>query len=128
MSEGPSYAIFGIIFLTIFIFSVEFSGHVVRSFQADEVKQYAIELTETNGQYSPEVEAKVRNKMNSLGLTSARWSISHPSGRIENGASFDIKISGSYTYRSMNILGTGLGNKTVPIETSGVGFGQVFWR
>lgn len=128
MSEGPGYAIFGIIFLTIFIFSAEFSGHVARTYQVSEVKQYAIELTETNGQYSSDVAAKVQAKMNSYGLTSARWSISHPTGRIAKDDSFEIKIKGSYTYRSMNILGSGIGNKTVAIESSGVGFGQVFWR
>jgi hypothetical protein len=128
MSESTVVAVFATFLWAIAMFSPEFAGHYVRTVQAQELKDYVIQLVEKNGGYTPTVQSLVEERMESYGLDESEWSISYPSGTINYEDEFNIKVEGKYRYRVFNLLGTGVGNFEIPIVTTGKGIGKVYYR
>lgn len=110
------------------MYTVEFAGHVARDYQVKELKEFVVQQIADNGGYTSEADVKVKERMEAYGLDDTIFKISLPSGRVDYQEKFDVVISGSYTYRAFNLLGSGIGNFTVPIKDIGTGVGQVYYR
>jgi hypothetical protein len=127
MSDTIALPIWIILFWFITMLTPEFAGHVVRDYQIKEVKEYAVQQISDNGGYTTEVASKINNKMVSYGLN-PNWLVVKPDQKINWNEEFKIVIKGTYTYRSFNLLGTGIGNYTVDLKDEGTGTGHVYYR
>ena len=119
---------FVLFFWFLCILSIEFTTHQTRDYQVKEIVEYAVQEIQNHGGYTDAVAEKITNRMNHLGLSSAGFQIEAPKNRIDFEEEFSVRIKGDYTYRAFNILGSELGNMTVPLSSSGVGIGQVYFR
>ena len=110
------------------IFTIEFATHQVRDYQVKEVTEYAIQEIQNHGGYTDVVSNKILKRMEKHGLIAAGYSIEAPNNKIEFEEEFNVKLKGEFTYRALNILGSDVGNLTVPLSATGVGIGQVYFR
>jgi hypothetical protein len=127
MSDTIALPIWIILFWFITMLTPEFAGQVVRDYQIKEVKEYAVQQISDNGGYTTEVASKINNKMLGYGLN-PNWLVVKPDQKINWNEEFKIVIKGTYTYRSFNLLGTGIGNYTVDLKDEGTGTGHVYYR
>lgn len=119
---------FLLIFWCMSIFGIEFATHQVRDYQVKEVSEYAVQEIQNHGGYTDIVFEKIQKRMDQYGLISAGYNIEAPNNKIEFEEEFDVKVKGEFTYRALNILGSDVGNLTVPLSATGVGIGQVYFR
>lgn len=119
---------FVLIFWFSSMFTVEFATHVARDYQVKEVTEFATEEIQNHGGYTIEVQKNIQERMDQLGLVEAGYQVEAPSEKVNFEERFTVKIAGEYTYRAFNLLGSEVGNYTVPVSSTGVGLGQVYFR
>lgn len=128
MNQLVTYGLLFISMMAIVMFVPEFAGHAFYTVKANEVSEYAVELAERDGGFTPETIEKVKNRMDKWNMGPDSWSFEHTQGKVNFNEPLYFNLTGKYEYRVFNLLNTGVGIKEVSISSSRSGFSQVYYR
>lgn len=127
MDNSPAMMAYTVLTIIFMLFGAEFFGYIASDYKLKEIKEKSIELIENKGGYTDEVAQKVEEwiKDNNLEQYDVKV-VTHPSATLQWQESFDFRIEGKYLYRTINLLGTGVGNVEARLASYGNGASQVY--
>lgn len=129
MSKHITFLLFLAFEVFLILFSVELLIYGFQYKKATDVSEFAIKTAENAGGFTPEVISIVRYRMDQENLDPELFDFEYSSvTRATYGEVLEANISGSFTYRSVNLLGTGKGNITKQINAPNVGYSNVWFR
>ena len=129
MNHTINYAIFFMLVMSIIFFAADSISFGVQYVKSNELSKESIRLAERYGGYTPAVESEINKKIDKLGLDKEIFKVTTSTNGIVNfKGTIKIKVSGEYTFKAFNFLGTGIGNVTIPINVEKTGYSDVLYR
>ncbi|MGC7930650.1 MULTISPECIES: DUF4320 family protein [Lysinibacillus] len=127
-----SYIGAAFVLLILFPFAVflpELSVYGVQSTKANNVTEQTTKHAELMGGITPEVKARFQETLGESGLNPANFHITYSTeGKVQHKEKFSVKVTGTFTFKTFNVLGTGIGNIKVPISSLDSGVSEVWIR
>ncbi|MCM3227709.1 DUF4320 family protein [Terribacillus saccharophilus] len=122
----------GFFFLSVLALVVFVPDIIVYGVQSGKANDAIQEITldaEQQGGITNQVKANADETMKRYGLDNRGYSITYSdSGQIQHGGRFNVELDGEYTFKAFNLLGTGVGQFSLPIHSSESGSSNVWWR
>lgn len=113
----------------VLIFMTEYVIHTIYYDKVTKVSEFAVKTGENAGGITPEVIEKVEYRMHQENLDPEIFKFEHSNQpKVQWNYGFEVNVTGHFTYRAFNMIGTNLGNKTVLIESPNVGYSNVWFR
>lgn len=130
MTRG--YTALGLMLLIIFpiiTFVPELIVYGTLATKANSVVEQTIKEAEMTGGITPEVEEQYKKILKEYGLDDKGFSIKYDRiGKVAHRERFAVELKGSYTFKTFNLLGTGIGNFSLPIVSNDSGISEVWTR
>lgn len=116
-----------ILTVIIMIFGAEVFGYIITDYKLKEINENAIEEIQNNGGYTEEIKYKVNGWIVDQGLKKYDVKVTeYPASELDWQEPFNFKVEGTFTFRAINVFGTGIGNLDVPLSAGGIGASQVY--
>lgn len=129
MSKHISFLLFLMINTFLILFVLESFQHAFYYKKANDLSEFAVKTAENKGGFTTDVISTVEYRKSTENLDSPQWNVDYKTtGQRNFGESIEVNTSGTFTYRTFNLLGTGLGNMDVQINAPNVGFSNVWFR
>ncbi len=129
MNNYVSYGFIILLLLPFILFVPELTIYGVQSVKANNVIEDVTKYAEMSGGITPEVETMYTNRLIEIGLDPNNFSISYSKkGRLQHQEKFTVQLKGSFTFKTFNVLGTGIGNFKAPISAIDSGISEVWIR
>jgi hypothetical protein len=115
--------------VAIILLLLEFSCHGFLYQKANDLSEYAIKLAEQEGGFTDSVKQKVAGRMHKDHLDVNGFTVQYiTEGRKNYGETIEVNTTGTFTYRTLNVLGTGIGNFSKRINAPDMGYSTVWYR
>jgi len=99
------------------------------SYKANTIVEQTTKEAEMQGGITQEVEEQYNKAMKRYGMDGKGFKISYDrTGKFEHRGRFEVELAGQYTFRAFNLLGTGVGQFTLPIVSKDSGVNEVWLR
>lgn len=124
----------GLAFVLLLLFPViviipDLTIYGTLAYKSNSVVEQVTKEIEMQGGITTEVEEVFQRILKEQGMTKKDFSIQYNrSGQIEHRGRFVVQFKGEYTFRAFNLLGTGIGNFTLPITSTDSGLSEVWIR
>ena len=127
MSKHITFLLFFVIEAFVILFAAEVLIHGFYYKKATDVSEFAVKTAENVGGFTPSVIDTVNYRMAQENID--HFTFTHTnSPKVNYGGTLETNVSGTYTYRTLNLLGTGVGNITVAINSPNIGYSNVWFR
>lgn len=128
--RGPiGLAFFLLMTFSILVFIPDLIVYGTLNYKANAVVQNTTKEAEMQGGITQSVQDKYQEYLTKYGLDNKGFTISYSStGLLQQKEHFSIELKGEYTFKAFNLLGTGIGNFTLPISSYDSGISQVWLR
>ena len=124
----------GIAFVLLMLFPVitfipELIIYGVQAVKANDLVEQTTKHAELVGGITPEVQQRFEEALEEKKLNPDLFKVSYSTnGMVDHRGKFVGQVKGSYTFRAFNLLGTGIGNVTLPITATDSGVSEVWIR
>lgn len=121
---------FGLLLVLMFsIFIPDVTIHGVKYLKVEQASKSITELIEQEGIINSNTQSEINNILTKKGLDPDEWNIIiSRTGKINYNERFEVILEGQHRYQSINIMGTELGNFSVPISQTEPGYSKVYFR
>ena len=113
----------------IILFVPELIIYGVQSTKMNDLAEQTTKHAELVGGITEEVKATYQATLKEYGLDPDKFTIAYSKeGMVQHKGKFTVQIKGSYTFRTFNFFGTGIGNFTLPMTGTDSGVSEVWIR
>jgi len=118
-----------LILFPVILFIPELVVYGVQTTKANDLVEQTTKQAELVGGITPEVQQRFEESLKQYGLDSEKFAVSYSNvGMVEHRGKFVVQVKGSYTFRTFNFLGTGVGKFSLPITATDSGVSEVWIR
>lgn len=111
------------------LFIPELIVYGVQTDKANALAEQTTKQAELLGGITPEVQQRFNEALEEYKLDPEIFSVSYSNnGAVQRNGKFVVQVQGQYTFRTFNVLGTGLGNFSLPITATDSGVSEVWIR
>ncbi|CAI6330749.1 DUF4320 family protein [Bacillus subtilis] len=129
MRGAVGLAFFFLMTMAIMVFIPDLIVYGTLSYKANTVVAKTTKEAEMQGGFTPTVEKRYQELMKEYGLDDKGMTVSYnKKGEVQYNEQVQVQIKGEYTFKSFNLLGTGVGQFKLPIESSDSGVSEVWYR
>lgn len=124
-----SFAFFLLLALPLVVLVPDLIVYGTLNYKASSVVAQVTKEAEMMGGITTPVQDRADELIEQYGLDGQNMNLSYSStGKVNYRGRFSVELSGSYTFKSFNLLGTGIGEFTLPIKQGDTGFSEVWVR
>ncbi|MFS0783379.1 DUF4320 family protein [Bacillus sp. 1P06AnD] len=99
------------------------------NYKANAIVESTTKEAEMLGGITPEVKTSMDETIKQYGYDRQKYNVEFGnSGKMQQGGKFTVKLSSEYTFKAFNLLGTGVGKFTLPVEAEDSGISEVWYR
>ncbi|MEQ2529120.1 DUF4320 family protein [Bacillaceae bacterium CLA-AA-H227] len=129
MRGAVGIAFFLLISFSIMVFIPDIIVYGTWTYKANSIVEKVTKEAEIQGGVTPSVEAHYNQIIKDYGMEDKGFTVKYSQkGQIQHQGRFTVEFEGAYTFRSFNLLGTGIGNFTLPIKANDSGRSEVWYR
>lgn len=97
--------------------------------KVNDLSEYAIKTAENSGGFTASAKSKIENRMINDNMTSSNYAIQYiTDGKKNFSEEIQVNAAATFTFKTFNLLGTGIGNKTIQINSPNTGYSNVWYR
>ncbi|MEK5105045.1 DUF4320 family protein [Cytobacillus sp. FSL M8-0252] len=129
MRGAIGYGFFLMMSMVIMVFIPDLIVYGTLNYKANAITAQVTKEAEMQGGITNSVKSSYTRIENELGMNNKGFNISYENeGEIQQGGRFAIEYKGEYTFKAINLLGSGVGQFTLPISAKKSGISEVWQR
>ncbi|MGG1021165.1 DUF4320 family protein [Bacillus paralicheniformis] len=129
MRGAVGWAFFFLMSMSVMVFIPDLIVYGTLSYKANTVVAKTTKEAEMQGGITASVENRYKELLKEYGLDDKGFKVSYnKKGEIQYNDPVKVEIEGEYTFKSFNLLGTGVGQFKLPIRSSDSGHSEVWYR
>lgn len=129
MRGAVGLAFFLMLSMVIMVFIPDLIVYGTLSYKANAVVEQTTKEAEMQGGITTSVKSFHQQIVEDYGMDDKGFNVVYSNnGPVQHRGRFTVEYNGEYTFRSFNLLGTGIGQFTLPITAKDSGISEVWQR